>query len=87
MKRLCAHFAVVVATAAFGLASPLFCLNVHAAAAQPTKAVVTWTGRPEPVLIAFVYRDAIADSAWIQPHEQARKAVDAEFGARAHHRG
>ena len=35
-------------------------------------------------MIAFVYRDAIADSAWIQSHEQARQAVDAEFGARVH---
>ena len=63
MKRLFAHFAVVVATAAFGLASPLLCLNLHASPAQPTKAVVTWIDRPEPVLIAIVYRDAIADSA------------------------
>ena len=84
MKRLFAHFAVVVATATFGLASPLLCLNVQAAPAQPTKPVVTWTGRPEPVLIAFVYRDAIAESAWTQSHEQARKVVDAEFGARVH---
>ena len=64
--------------------SALLCTNAHAATAQPTKPVITWTGRPEPVLIAFAYRDAITESAWTQSHEQARKAVDAEFGARVH---
>ena len=82
MKRLFAHFAMVVATATLGLVGPLLCLNVQAAPAQPTKAVVTWTGRPEPVPIAFVYRDAVGDSAWTQSHELARKAVEAEFGSR-----
>lgn len=51
---------------------------------QATKPAATPTGRPEPVLIAFVYRDAVTESAWTQSHELARKAVDAEFGARVH---
>ena len=51
---------------------------------QPTKLVVATTGRPEPVLIAFVYRDAVTESAWTRSHELARKAVDTEFGARVH---
>ena len=54
----------------------------HAATPQPTKPAVTWTGRPEPVPIAFVYRDTAGDSAWTQSHELARKAIEAEFGAR-----
>ena len=51
---------------------------------QATKPVATPTGRPEPVLIAFVYRDGVTDSPWTQSHELARKVVDAEFGARVH---
>lgn len=84
MNRLLARFAAVVAAAAFTLGNALVCVAAIAATAQTTKPVVTWTGRPEPVLIAFVYRDAIADSAWTLSHELARKAVDAEFGARVH---
>ncbi len=80
MNRSLVRFVVTAAT----LANTLLCVTVHAAPAQPTKPVVTWTGRPEPVLIAFVYRDAIAESAWTLSHELARKAVDAEFGARVH---
>ena len=75
---------MVVAAGAATLGSSLYCVDVHAAPPQDTKPVIAPTGRPEPVLIAFVYRDAIAESAWTQSHEQARKAVDAEFGARVH---
>ena len=67
---------VVAITGAF-LVAP-----THAATPQPTKPAVTWTGRPEPVPIAFVYRDTARDSAWTESHELARKAVEAEFGAR-----
>ena len=68
------------------LACVIGALNAEAAPArpQPTRPVAAPTGRPEPVLIAFVYRDGVTESAWTQSHELARKAVDAEFGARVH---
>jgi basic membrane protein A and related proteins len=57
-------------------------LTADAASPQSTKPVPTWTGRPEPVPVAFVYRDAVADSALVASHERARKALEAEFGGR-----
>ena len=80
-------FLVCIAATATGVFSALLCVNATGASSaptQPTTPVTAPTGRPEPVLIAFVYRDAPTDSAWTQSHELARKAVDAEFGARAH---
>ncbi len=64
------------------ITSALVVTSTDAAAPQPTKPAVAWTGRPEPVPIAFVYRDTVRDSAWTQSHELARKAVEAEFGSR-----
>jgi basic membrane protein A and related proteins len=57
-----------------------FC--AHSATPLPTKPSVITTGRPEPVPIAFVYRDGAGDSAWSESHEIARKAIATEFGAR-----
>ena len=70
------------------IATTLLCAHTHAApsavplAPTPTKPSAITTGRPEPVPIAFVYRDAVAESAWTLSHELARKAVEAEFGSR-----
>lgn len=57
-------------------------LTADAASPQSTKPVPTWTGRPEPVPVVFVYRDTVADSALVASHERARNALDAEFGGR-----
>jgi basic membrane protein A and related proteins len=48
----------------------------------PTKPSSITAGRPQPVPIAFVYRDGANDSAWTISHERARKVIAAEFGER-----
>lgn len=52
------------------------------AAPQPTKSSAITLGRPEPVPMAFVYRDRVSDSAWSASHERARGALVKEFGGR-----
>ena len=74
--------ALTTAGTVIAIMNAILVTPTHAATPQPTKPAVTWTGRPEPVPIAFVYRDTAGDSAWTQSHELARKAVEAEFGAR-----
>lgn len=51
-------------------------------APTPTKSAAITTGRPEPVPIAFVYRDRVGASALTASHELARLAIAKEFGAR-----
>lgn len=62
-------------------------LSAHAAsvvptAPAPTKSAAITLGRPEPVPIAFVYRDRVSEGAWSASHELARNALVKEFGGR-----
>ncbi len=82
-QRLALNVAITITGAAM-----LCCAVVGTVAAavplapSPTKPSSVTTGRPEPVPIAFVYRDTVNGSAWTLSHEAGRKAVEAEFGAR-----
>lgn len=51
-------------------------------APAPTRSSAITTGRPEPVPIAFVYRDGRDQSAWTQSHERARAEVTQAFAGR-----
>ncbi len=56
--------------------------SIVPAAPLPSKSSTVTLGRPEPVPIAFVYRDRASDSAWSASHELARNALVKEFGGR-----
>ncbi len=71
----------------FVVLAALACQSTHAAssvpaAPLPTKSSAITLGRPEPVPIAFVYRDRVNESAWSASHEVARNALVKEFGGR-----
>ena len=60
----------------------VYAASIVPSAPTPTKSSAVTTGRPEPVPIAFVYRDGINQSAWTQSHELARIALVQAFGGR-----
>jgi basic membrane protein A and related proteins len=78
---------VVLAAALSCGASPLLFAATGLVSTIPPAPVATkpsaiTAGRPQPVPIAFVYRDGANDSAWTVSHEHARQAITAEFGER-----
>jgi basic membrane protein A and related proteins len=77
---------VFAAVLSCGASAPIFAASVSVStipvAPVATKTAAVTAGRPQPVPIAFVYRDAANASAWTISHERARVAIAAEFGDR-----
>jgi basic membrane protein A and related proteins len=78
---------VVLAAALSYVASPLLFAATGLVSTIPPAPVATkpsaiTAGRPQPVPIAFVYRDGANASTWTISHERARQAIAAEFGER-----
>ena len=47
---------------------------------EPTPAPVAEAPKPEPLKIAFAYIGPVGDGGWTFAHDNARKAIEAEFG-------
>ncbi|MCK6425625.1 MAG: BMP family ABC transporter substrate-binding protein [Burkholderiaceae bacterium] len=53
-----------------------------APAAAPASAEASAAAKPEPLKVAFAYVGPVGDAGWTFAHDNARKAVQAEFGDR-----
>jgi basic membrane protein A and related proteins len=62
--------------------APTLAASTVPTAPAPTRSSAITTGRPEPVPVAFVYRDRIVDSALAASHELARIAITKEYSGR-----
>jgi basic membrane protein A and related proteins len=51
-----------------------------APAAAPASAPASAAAKPEPLKVAFAYVGPVGDAGWTFAHDNARKAVEAEFG-------
>ncbi|RZS53115.1 BMP family ABC transporter substrate-binding protein [Sphaerotilus mobilis] len=51
-----------------------------APAAEPASAPASAAAKPEPLKVAFAYVGPVGDAGWTFAHDNARKAVEAEFG-------
>ena len=47
---------------------------------EPKPAPVAEAPKPEPLKIAFAYVGPVGDGGWTFAHDNARKAIEAEFG-------
>ena len=54
------------------------------AASAPVAAASAPAPKPEPLKIAFAYVGPVGDGGWTFAHDNARKAVEKEFGVRFH---
>ncbi len=48
--------------------------------AEPASAPASAPAKPEPLKVAFAYVGPVGDAGWTFAHDNARKAVEAEFG-------
>jgi simple sugar transport system substrate-binding protein len=53
-----------------------------APAAEPASAAASEPAKPEPLKVAFAYVGPVGDAGWTFAHDNARKAIEAEFGDR-----
>lgn len=53
-----------------------------APAAEPASAAASEAAKPEPLKVAFAYVGPVGDAGWTFAHDNARKAIEAEFGDR-----
>ncbi|PXW97081.1 nucleoside-binding protein [Sphaerotilus hippei] len=53
-----------------------------APAAEPASAPASVAAKPEPLKVAFAYVGPVGDAGWTYAHDNARKALEAEFGDR-----
>ena len=53
-----------------------------APAAEPASAAASEPAKPEPLKVAFAYVGPVCDAGWTFAHDNARKAIEAEFGDR-----
>ena len=53
-----------------------------APAAEPAPAAASEPAKPEPLKVAFAYVGPVGDAGWTFAHDNARKAIEAEFGDR-----
>ncbi len=51
-----------------------------APAAAPASAPASAAAKPEPLKVAFAYVGPVGDAGWTFAHDNARKAIEAEFG-------
>jgi basic membrane protein A and related proteins len=51
-----------------------------APAAAPASAPASAVAKPEPLKVAFAYVGPVGDAGWTFAHDNARKAIEAEFG-------
>ena len=49
-------------------------------AEAPASAAASAPAKPEPLKIAFAYLGPAGDHGWTYAHDQARKAIEQEFG-------
>ncbi len=82
LHRLTAAFGAVLVAAMLIGCSKKDEAPAAAAASASGSVIVPAPAKPEPLQIAFAYVGPVGDAGWTFSHDQARKAVEAEFGDR-----
>ena len=82
LHRLTAAFGAVLVAAMLIGCSKKDEAPAAAAASASGSVIVPAPAKPEPLQIAFAYVGPVGDAGWTFSHDQARKAVEAEFGER-----
>ncbi|HEY9105909.1 MAG TPA: BMP family ABC transporter substrate-binding protein, partial [Roseateles sp.] len=70
-------FALAALAAAAALTA---CSKKEEAPAAPAPAASAAAARPEPLKVAFAYVGPVGDGGWTFAHDNARKALEKEFG-------